>query len=172
MQIKNNVIRYICLFVLLGTVLLSLGVTFARYKTSIANTIVFETEEIGQDEKVFITTSEGWEKASNSLGLKFTLSGGKNVGEDAVANIRMTATELFNPNATVSLTVDGVTYWAKAFDVSDDNLLYSQMGNGTEFRFYSDGEEIYWPISQNKNMTLYIQGASDESLIRLVAKQK
>ena len=152
--------------------MLSIGISYARYKTAVEGTIIFETKEISDNEKIYITSAEGWKSSTDDLSLSFTLSGGKKVTSDKTAFLRVTATSKFNPNATVKLVVDGVTYQAKAYDASSDSLLYSLMGSGTEFRFLKDGKEIYWQISANKNMTLYIEGISDESLIRLVARQK
>ena len=171
MQTKKTKIFYVCLFTLLGALLLSIGISYARYKTAVEGIIIFETKEISENEKLYITSDEGWKTSSDTLSLNFTLSGGKKVTSDKTAYVRVTATSKFNPNANVKLVVDGVTYQAKAYDASSDSLLYSQMGSGTEFRFLKDGKEIYWQPSANKNMTLYIEGISDESLIRLIARQ-
>ena len=172
MQTKKIRILYVCLFALLGALLLSIGISYARYKTAVEGTIIFETKEISENEKIYISSAKGWESSSGTLSLNFTLSGGKSVTADKTAYLRVTATAKFNPNATVKLVVDGVTYQAKAYDASSDSVLYSLMGSGTEFRFLKDGKEVYWQPSANKNMTLYIEGVSDESLISLVARQK
>lgn len=172
MSFGKKTVCFICLFALLCTALISVGISFARYKTSVGEVLIFETKAIEDSGKVYITSEDGWSTSNTALSLNFTLSGGKNADSKRMAYVRLTATEQFDPNATVTLTVDGTTYQAKPHTVSPGELLYSQMGKGTEFRFYNASEEVYWQLSANKNMKLSVQGVSDKSLVRLVAQEK
>lgn len=172
MNSRKNIKYFICLCAVVCTLLVSVGISYARYQTSISKTLTFETKEIDSLGKIYITSEDGWIASGDKLNLEFTLSGEDKENSERKAYVRLTATEKFNPEAVVTLTVDDTVYEAKPHSNSLGELLYSQMGKGTEFRFYKDDNEVYWDLSQNKTMQLSIEGVADEALVRLVAKEK
>ncbi len=172
MNSRKNIMYFICLCALLTTLLVCVGISYARYQTSISKTLTFETKGIDSLKKIYINSEDGWIASEDKLTLVFTLSGEDKDNSERKAYVRLTATEKFNPDAEVTLTVDGTVYKAKPRSNSLGELLYSQMGEGTEFRFYKDDKEVYWKLSENKTMQLSIKGVADEALVRLVAKEK
>ncbi len=171
MQFKCKKISLICLLALLVVVIFSVGTAYARYKTSINQTIIFETKLIDDSGKIVISSADGWVEGNNNLTLDFDLSGG-DAKSGRKAYLRLTATENLDTSATVTLKVDGVEYQGVPYSVENGELLHFQMGNGTEYRFMSENDEIYWKLSDKKSMKLTVSGKGNKSLLRLVAKEK
>lgn len=172
MNSRKNIIYFICLCAIVCTLLVSVGISYARYQTSVSETLTFEAKDIDSLGGIYINSQDGWVASEDKLNLEFTLSGEKKEASNRQAYVRLTATEKFNPDAKITLTVDGVEYKAKPRTNTLGDLLFSQMGKGTEFRFYKEDKEVYWSLSDNKTMQLSIVGIKDEALVRLVAKVK
>ncbi len=172
-HMSKRIIRFACVLALFGMLGACVGVTYARYKSTVSETLVFEAKLIDETGTVVITSAEGWQKTSSGAKLSFTLSG-KNVSDPArFAYLRLTATEAFPSTAEVTLSVGGVSYGGKPSPVKSGELLHAQMGSGTEYRFTDpSGNDRIWQLTASTKMTLTVSGASDTSLLRLIAKEK
>ncbi len=155
---------------LFGVLAASVGVAYGRFQTKKEGQLAFEAKPISQSGTVVMSSDQGWVTVGGTATLQFTLSG-TGGGSGRKATLRLTATEAFL-GGTVTLTVDGTTYTATAEEILPQDLLYAQMGSGTQYCFYSDGQELVWPLSANKDMTLRVQGVTQTALLRLVAQEK
>ncbi len=170
MQKKKIWIPLLCGFALLGVLCSCIGVTYARFITKKEGALTFEAKPINDSGTVVISSAQGWVTGDDAVSLQFTLSGtGGGAGRKAV--LCLTATETFM-GGTVTLTVDGTVYTGTPTQIAPGGLLYAQMGGGTLYRFYNQGEELVWALSANKNMTLTVQGVIETTLLRLMAEEK
>ena len=170
MQKKKLLLSLLCGVALLGVLCTCVGVTYARFKTQKEGGLTFEAKPINQSGTVVMSSAQGWVTVGGTATLQFTLSG-TGSGSGRKATLRLTATEAFL-GGTVTLTVDGATYTATAEEILPQDLLYAQMGGGTQYCFYKDEQELVWPLSANKDMTLRVQGVTQTALLRLVAQEK
>ena len=170
---SNRIIRFACVLALLSMVGICVGVTYARYRSTVSEALIFEAKLIDETGTVVITSAKGWEKTGDSVSLSFTLKG-KNVNDPSkVAYLRLTATEKFPSSAEVTLKVGGVNYVGKPSVIKSGELLHAQMGSGTEYRFTDvSGNDLIWQLTSEKSMTLTVSGSSDIALLRLIAKEK
>lgn len=165
--------RLISLAILLSALLLCVGVAGARYISTVRGTLGFEAEALEATDKMTLRTQEGWQSTHDGVMLNFTLYSNGTDAAERRAYLRLTATEALEPSrVTVTLTVDGRAYSGVAKAVTAGDPLYSKMGAGTEFRFCSDANELYWPLAGEQTMTLTVQGVSDAALLRLTATEK
>ncbi len=170
MQKNKLLLSLLCGFVLLGVLCTCVGVTYGRFKTQKEGGLTFEAKPISQSGTVVISSAEGWVTAGEQASLQFTLSG-TGGGTGRKATLCLTATETFDGGA-VTLTVDGTEYVGVATAIVPEDLLYAQMGGGTLYRFYNQGEELVWPLSANRDMKLTVQGVAQTALLRLIAEEK
>ena len=170
---SNRIIRFACVLALLCMFGACVGITYARYRSTVSETLIFEAKLIDETGTVVITSAEGWQKTETGAKINFTLSG-KNVSNPArLAYLRLTATEEFPATAEITLTVGGVNYSGKATQITAGELLHGQMGSGTEYRFTDvSGNDLIWQLTKENSMTLTVRGASDVALLRLIAKEK
>lgn len=170
---SNRIIRLSCVLALICMLGICVGVTYARYSSTVSKELLFQAKLIDETGTVELTSANGWSETSNGLNVEFTLSGRNVTDASREAYVRLTATEGFDADGDVTLNVAGAIYSGTAFAVGGGNLLHAQMGSGTEYRFYgSNGEELSWQLTKSTKMELIVKGESDKALLRLVAKEK
>ena len=165
----HKTIRLVCLLTLLLAMVLTVGVSQARYSTTRRETLTFEAAQNEPSRALEIRSDDGWRTTANGVELTFSLCNTGNVtGQRAC--LRLTATEGFDPAwSTVTLTVDGVAYVGTPHTIAEGTVLYESMGAGTEYRFTAAGDELVWEVSPTQVCTLTVEGEADVSLLRLTA---
>ena len=162
-------IRIVCLFLLLGVLLSCVGLTYGRYSSSIREDLFFEASLLDPQRNIRLVSEQGWQITQERAVLQFRLYNEAKAA-DQHAYLRLTATEAFDAAAaTVTLTVGDAVYTATAAAITPADSLYSKMGAGTEYRFYSDGQELVWPMNEERPLTLTVTGDSRPALLRLTA---
>lgn len=170
---SNRIIRVGCVLALICMLGACVGVTYARYRSTVSEKLIFQAKLIDETGTLQLTSASGWTEISDGLKVDFTLAGRNVTDASREAYVRLTATEGFDPDADVTLSVAGALYEGSAATVSEGTLLHAQMGSGTEYRFYSGGEELSWPLTESTAMTLIVKnGGEEKSLLRIVAKEK
>lgn len=167
----HRAIRFVCLCCLTAAVLTSIGVAYARYNSSIRESLLFEAAQKDGSRVIEIRSSSGWDIASDRAQLVFSLvNAGGVTGQKAT--LRLTATEGFYANgSTIVLTVDGTAYTGVPQAVAQGDPLYEKIGGGTEYRFYAADSECVWAVSEGHTYTLTVTGEADASLLRLTATE-
>ena len=168
MKAFHKSVYLLCLLSLVGSLLLSVGVTTARYRTSVDGSLSFLAKTAEQTGSLSLVSPKGWVTTADGASVSFAVSP---IGEAAgrTAYVRLTATELAGENVTVTLTADDKTYTATPRRVTEGDWLFAQMGGGTEYGFYDGKAEREWPLAADRQMTVSVSGVADASLLRLVA---
>ena len=164
----NRIICMFCLIVLLGVATLCCGVTYARYSSSVQQSLNFQVKTVGETGAFRLSSAKGWQVSDGGMTLDFMILPDGAIESPCTVCLRLTATEGLNDDVVIALTVDGKTYTATAETIQTDDPLYAQMGGGTQFRFIDTDGEVSWSLTAEKAMRLSVQGASDEALLRLV----
>ena len=167
----HRAIRIVCLCYLTAAVLTSIGVAYARYSSSLRESLIFEAAQKDGSRAIKICSDSGWDAASDRAKLVFSLV---NVGgvTGQTATLRLTATEGMDADgSTVVLTVDGTAYTGVAHTVVQGAPLYDKIGSATEYRFYTADRECVWAVSDGRTYTLTVTGEADASLLRLTATE-
>lgn len=168
MKKVHSSIRAVCLLLLAAALLTGIGVSFGRYSSQIRETLLFRAAPKEESNAITIHAPSGWQVSDRSATLTFSLVSG---ADDQCATLRLTATDGFPADGTVTLTVDGVTYTAVPQTVSESDPLYNKMGGGVEYRFEDAGAEQVWSVSTDITYTLTVTGQADASLLRLTATE-
>ena len=168
----HRIIQLSCLALLLGLALISVGVTYARYISSVEQELTFEVKTVGETSTFRLASTKGWQRAADGMTLDFTISPEGSVESPVTVCLRLTATETLSDDVTISLTADDQTYMATTSAIRQEDPLYSQMGGGTLFHFSDENGELGWSLTAEKAMRLSVRGASDEALLRLVVQEK
>lgn len=171
MRLSHKRIRLVCLLAIGALLLAGVGVAYGRYCSIRQETLAFQAAQNDPSRTIEIRSADGWHTTADSALLTFSLcNAGDVAGQNAI--LRLTATEGFDPaRATVILTADGTEYRGTACSVEEGTPLYDRMGAGTEYRFYADGEELTWGVSDTTAYTLTVEGKADASLLRLTATE-
>lgn len=162
-------IRLVCLLILCVALLALAGVSYARYRTTLRETLTFEAASYDTTQTLEIRSEEGWRNTSEGVELTFTLCNtGDVTGQKAY--LRLTATEGFDPEVTtVTLTVGDVAYVGVPRAIVAGNPQHLVMGVGTEYSFTTANGESLWEVSPTTVYTLTVEGETDVSLLRLTA---
>ena len=168
MKAFHKSVYLLCLLSLVGSLLLSVGVTTARYRTSVDGSLSFLAKTAEQTGSLSLVSPQGWTTTASGASVTFAVAPVKDAA-DRTAYVRLTATELAGENVTVTLIADGKTYTATPRRLTAGDWLFAQMGKGTEYRFYDGKTELEWPLSDERQMTMSVSGVADVSLLRLVA---
>ena len=170
MKAFHKSVYLLCLLSLIGSLLLSVGVTTARYRTAVNGDLSFQAALSAESGSLSLVSPQGWVTTAQGASVTFAVSP---IGEAAgrSAYVRLTATELAGDGVTVTLTADGKTYTATPRRVTAGDWLFAQMGGGTEYRFYNGKTELTWPLSAERSMTVSVSGVADVSLLRLTAAE-
>ena len=170
MKALHKSVYLLCLLSLVGSLLLGVGVTYARYRTAVDGELAFLAQLSDETGSLSLDSAQGWVTTAQGASVTFSVSP---IGEAAgrSAYVRLTATELAGDGVTVTLTVNGETYTATPRRVTAGDWLFAQMGSGTEYSFYKGGTELTWPLSAEQTMTMTVNGVADVSLLRLVATE-
>lgn len=169
MKQARKSIRLVCLLALIVALLGMAGATYARYRTTIRETLTFEAAQIDGSHALELRSEQGWLTTPEGMSFTFTLCNtGDVTGQHAY--LRLTATEGFDPEEmTVTLTAGEVDYVGVPREIGAGDPLYAGMGAGTEYRFITDEGEPVWEVSPTAVYTLTVEGATDASLLRLTA---
>lgn len=168
----HRIIQLSCLALLLGLALISVGVTYARYTSTVQQELNFEVKTVGETGTFRLASTKGWQATADGMTLDFTIAPEGAAESPVTVCLRLTATETLSDDVTVSLSADGKTYTATASAIRKEDVLYAQMGGGTLFSFADANGELGWLLTAEKTMRLTVQGASDEALLRLVVQEK
>ncbi|MBQ3870225.1 MAG: hypothetical protein II777_06715 [Clostridia bacterium] len=147
----NNFMPALCIAVLLLSFSLAAvsGVTYARYRTAKTSSIGYRSASSG----VWMYAPGGFDEPSGWT----SVSGGEYTLSFVIANeqaphspvafdqhasieVFMTAGSEFAENASVSLTVNGVTYEGTANETEPGSAVYRTYGEGKIYRFEKNGE--------------------------------
>lgn len=171
MRLSHKRIGLVCLLIAVGVLLSCVGVAVARYSSVRQETLAFEASRNDPSRAISITSADGWVTTADSAAYTFSLTNAGGVAGQS-ATLRLTATEGLDPSCvTVTLTADGTAYRGTALTIEEGTPLYDRMGGGTEYRFYSDGEELSFAVSDAHTYTLTVEGKADASLLRLTATE-
>jgi len=162
---KHIVLLVICFAVLIGA--LSLGTSYARYVSEVSKSLVFEANTVVGSGSVTLTSQNGWVATPKGQKIEFTLSGENRQASAKRVGVRVSATELVNPDIVIKLTVGDTEYTATPSVIAKDSALYKKMGAGSLYRFKNGESELSFDLIEQKNMTVTVEGASDTALLRL-----
>lgn len=167
----HRAVRLVCLCCLMAAVVVSMGVAYARYSSSIRESLVFKAAKTDASRAIEIRSYSGWDTAPDRAQLVFSLiNKGGVTGQNAT--LRLTTTEGFSDDSTlVILTTNGTTYTGVPHTVKQGDPLYAKIGGGTEYRFYSADSECVWAVCDGQSYTLTVTGEADASLLRLTATE-
>lgn len=163
-------IRIACLLTLVALVILSIGISYGRFFSSLWKTVGFQAKPVDSSRAVRIDSEAGWQVDADSATITFTVANDSGDTDQRVY-LRLTATEGLPSDAVVTMTVDDVTYTASAEAITSGHPLYDKIGQGTQYRFYGQAGELDWPVSADQVMTISVQGDADVSLLRLTATE-
>lgn len=171
MRLFHKRIRLVCLLAIGGLLLACVGVAYGRYCSIRQETLAFQAARSDPSRVISIRSTDGWVTTLDSAEYTFSLTNAGGVAGQT-ATLRLTATEGLDPTrVTVTLVADGTAYHGTARPIDAGAPLYDRMGSGTEYRFYSDGEELTWAVSSALTYTLTVEGKADASLLRLTATE-
>lgn len=171
MRLTHKRIRLVCLLAIVTVLLAGVGVVYARYSSVRQETLAFQAAKSDASRVLSIQSADGWVRTATGIAYAFSLENAGNVSGQR-ATLRLTATEGVDPTyVTVTLTVDGTAYRGTACAIEEGTPLYDRMGGGTEYRFYSDGDELTCAVSDDATYTLTVEGRADASLLRLTATE-
>lgn len=167
----HNGIRIGCLLTIAVLLMSGVGTTYARYRSTREDTLLFEAQGIDPAGQLTITSATSWVTTAESAALQFAVT--DQVGSThRQVYLRLTATEGFSAAlATVTLTAQGTAYTATAHPIEAGDPLYDKMGPGTEYRFYVDGQEHPFGVNAAQDYTLLVEGEAEASLLRLTATE-
>lgn len=161
--------RGIALLLLCGVLLLSMGVALARFSSTVRGSLLFEVKPLDAGEAIQLNAPDGWQATETGTVLTFTVSGTN--GASRQACLRLTATEGLSPDTPVTLTVNGVDYEGVPRAIDPHELLYRQMGAGTEFCFYDAGDELLVSLSGEQTLVLTVAESADAALLCLTVTE-
>lgn len=161
--------RGIALLLLCGILLLSMGMALARFSSTVRGLLSFEVKPLDAGEAIRVNAPDGWQVTETGTVLTFTVSGTD--GANRQAYLRLTATEGLSPETPITLTVNGVAYEGVPRTLDAHELLYQQMGAGTEFCFYDAGEELLISLSGEQTLVLTVAETADAALLRLTVTE-
>lgn len=169
MSKTHMALRVVCLLTIAALLVLGIGIAYGRYSSTLRKTLTFEAEQQDSGRTIEIRSADGWHTDADAATLTFTLT---STAADQRATLRLTATEGFTSDgATVTLTVEDTAYRGTAEAIEEGDPLYEKVGPGTEYRFYTAGEECTWAVDGTTTYTLTVEGSADASLLRLTATE-
>ena len=126
MKAFHKSVYLLCLLSLIGSLLLSVGVTTARYRTAVNGDLSFQAALSAESGSLSLVSPQGWVTTAQGASVTFAVSP---IGEAAgrSAYVRLTATELAGDGVTVTLTADGKTYTFTKGDKPKTFDVYTQM---------------------------------------------
>lgn len=179
---KSNMIPW-CLMgltaVLVVTCLIgAIGVSYARFTDGEDNVDVqFGVRQLApvylgiiDEEKGFIQEESAWQTQDGQSRLSFAVSNG-GAEQDQCFLLRIIGslgTWSEDPEKTLTLTVEGVTYTAAVSPIVQGTALYAAFGDGWVFRFLDvDGNELNWNLEGGAlsytEMTLCLEGEAESA---------
>lgn len=174
LHISKWCILGLAVLLLTGCLIVSVGVTSARYRSEAEGTVSYKADspgnirlgkmvDAGGLEAVFDTTAEiGWETVDGQQTLKFAVANGTSA--DSVDNrnqafsVRLVSSLGVSDGSTaptVKLSFIGedgnpVEITASAVRISQGTPLYSSFGDGWVYDFKDNGKELSWALKGGK----------------------
>ncbi len=163
---RHSIILIICVFSLLA-VSLFVGTSYARYVSEITKMVGFEANTLINSGTVKFESNSGWVSTQNGQKIEFTLSGENRQASPRRVSVRISATQMLDPNVVIKLVVGGSEYVAKPSAIANGSALYKKMGGGTLYKFFNGDSELTFDLIEQTNMTVTVEGKSDAALLRL-----
>lgn len=181
------------LYMLLGVILVigclvaTIGITFARYRTQWNSHMGFQVERVGRvqlgtvQDAAFTTTPATWTETDGIRQLTFAVSNGLSISDhaDIGQNVRLQLVASLgawqaDSKEIITLTVGDKTYTATASPIPEGSTLHTKFGDGWVFRFVdADGNEYTGQLSGATfqyipmELSMNSQAISDTSLLQL-----
>lgn len=171
---KINMFPLLIMLCVIGAVILTVGVSQARFRENWTETLPFQPEE---EEKLVLHQDSQWIEHQNTRRLAFSL---ENTGTEASnGKIYVLVSQGAEKAETlqITLTAQGQSYTAQAQAILEGSALHKSFGNGWVYRFLDDqGQEKVWSLQAagQQAFQLTVENSEDlhyHSLLRLVAKK-
>lgn len=171
---KNNIFPLLVIGTLAAMLVLSVGITQARFRENLKETVPFRPEEA---ETLVLQEKTAWETVGNTSTLSFAVENTGDVRENGRVYMLASQGIQSGEKLTVTLTQAQQVYTAAAEPIPEGSTLYKSFGEGWIYRFFDgQGQELIWPVEANGQLTYQLSVKSNasigyDSLIRVIAEK-
>ena len=171
---KRNMLPLLVMLCVIGALILTIGVSYARFRENWTETLPFQPEG---EENLVLHQDSNWVETQDARELAFSL---KNTDTEAAtgAVYVLVSQGMESPDKLhITLTAQGRTYTGQAQSIVEGSALHKSFGDGWVYRFLDNqGQEITWELdpAQQQNFVLTVENREEinyHSLLRLVAKK-
>ena len=171
---KRNMFPLLVMLCVIGALILTVGVSQARFRENWTETLPFQPEG---EENLVLHQDSNWVEDQGTRKLTFSL---ENTDTEAAAGeiYVLVSKGIESPDKmNIILTVQGRNYTAQAQPIVPGSALHRSFGDGWAYRFLdSQGKEKAWKLEPADEQTFVLTVENSEeiqyhSLLRLVAKK-
>lgn len=171
---KRNMFPLLVMLCVIGALILTVGVSHARFRENWTETLPFQPEG---EENLVLRQDGNWVEDQNTRQLAFSLENTDT--EAATGTVYVLVSEgIESPDKLyITLTAQGQQYTAQAQPITEGSPLHKSFGDGWAFRFLDhEGQEKTWEFGpdERQNFVLTVESREEinyHSLLRLVAKK-